>query len=175
MREGWIQNDEGGRMMISSWWGVLITDRLTDKRTFVNVDTENYCIEPPHTRAQFMPIWNQTACELLILLIQYNILLDVTLDPAISLVNISGRETSQYMKKLRSSPSELFLVIRLCQKWQKRKNREKAGFWGNCGYISKGPQSSASSLDLFGQGEQLSEIFEVFLRLEGLNQTSWKA
>ena len=33
-----------------------------------------------------------------------------------------------------------------------------------------GPQSSASSLDLFGQGEQLSEIFEVFLRLEGLNQ-----
>ena len=94
MREGWIQNDEGGRMMISSWWGVLITDRLTDKRTFVNVDTENYCIEPPHTRAQFMPIWNQTACELLILLIQYNILLDVTLDSAISLVNISDRESS---------------------------------------------------------------------------------
>ena len=27
-----------------------------------------------------------------------------------------------------------------------------------------------SSLDLFGQGEQFSEIFEVFLRLEGLNQ-----
>ena len=33
-----------------------------------------------------------------------------------------------------------------------------------------GPQSSASSLDLFGQGKQFSEIFEVFLRLEGLNQ-----
>ena len=130
MREGWIQNDEGGRMMISSWWGVLITDRLTDKRTFVNVDTENYCIEPPHTRAQFMPIWNQTACELLILLIQYNILLDVTLDPAISLVNISGRETSQYMKKLRSSPSELFLVIRVCQKCQKCKNSENKVFEG---------------------------------------------
>jgi hypothetical protein len=33
-----------------------------------------------------------------------------------------------------------------------------------------GPQSSASSLDLFGQGKQFSEIFELFLRLEGLNQ-----
>ena len=33
-----------------------------------------------------------------------------------------------------------------------------------------GPQSSVSSLDLFGQGEQFSEIFEVFLRLEGLNK-----
>ena len=33
-----------------------------------------------------------------------------------------------------------------------------------------GPRSSASSLDLFGQGKQFSEIFEVFLRLEGLNQ-----
>ena len=32
------------------------------------------------------------------------------------------------------------------------------------------PRSSASSLDLFGQGKQFSEIFEVFLRLEGLNQ-----
>ena len=32
------------------------------------------------------------------------------------------------------------------------------------------PQSSASSLDLFGQGKQFSEIFEVFLKLEGLNQ-----
>ena len=36
--------------------------------------------------------------------------------------------------------------------------------------IFSGPRSSASSLDLFGQGEQFSEIFEVFLRLEGLNQ-----
>ena len=33
-----------------------------------------------------------------------------------------------------------------------------------------GLQSSASSLDLFGQGKQFNEIFEVFLRLEGLNQ-----
>ena len=33
-----------------------------------------------------------------------------------------------------------------------------------------GPQSSAPSLDLFGQVEQFSEIFEVFLRLEGLNK-----
>ena len=33
-----------------------------------------------------------------------------------------------------------------------------------------GPQSSVSSLDLFGQGEQFSEIFETFLSLEGLNQ-----
>ena len=140
------------------------------------------------------------------------------------------------MKKLRSSPSEHFLVIRVCQKCQKCKISEKPGFWRNCGYISKtvrsifmifwlktpltinkrraknffqnflpflrndqlcknwnfsktrffyffeiqnlscqrpkfsGPQSSASSLDLFGQGKQFSEIFEVFLRLEGLNQ-----
>ena len=36
--------------------------------------------------------------------------------------------------------------------------------------IFSGPQSSASSLDLFGQGKQFSENFEVFLRLEGLNQ-----
>ena len=36
--------------------------------------------------------------------------------------------------------------------------------------IFSGPQSPASSLDLFGQGKQFSEIFEVFLRLEGLNQ-----
>ena len=36
--------------------------------------------------------------------------------------------------------------------------------------IFSGPRSSASSLDLFGQGKQFSEIFEVFLRLEGLNQ-----
>ena len=43
----------------------------------------------------------------------------------------------QYMKKLRSSPSEHFLVIRVCQKCQKCKNSEKPGFWGNCGYISK--------------------------------------
>ena len=35
---------------------------------------------------------------------------------------------------------------------------------------SSGPQSSASSLDLFGQGKQFGEIFEVSLRLEGLNQ-----
>ena len=33
------------------------------------------------------------------------------------------------------------------------------------------PQSSESSLDLFGQGNQFSEI-EVFLMLEGLNQTA---
>ena len=43
----------------------------------------------------------------------------------------------QYMKKLRSSPSEQFLVIRVCQKWQKCKISEKPGFWRNCGYISK--------------------------------------
>ena len=43
----------------------------------------------------------------------------------------------QYMKKLRSSPSEHFLVIRVCQKWQKCKISEKTGFWRNCGYISK--------------------------------------
>ena len=43
----------------------------------------------------------------------------------------------QYMEKLRSSPSEHFLVIRVCQKWQKCKNSEKPGFSGNCGYISK--------------------------------------
>ena len=42
----------------------------------------------------------------------------------------------QYMEKLRSSPSEHFLVIRVCQKWQKCKNSEKPGFSGNCGYIS---------------------------------------
>ena len=42
-----------------------------------------------------------------------------------------------YMKKLRSSSSEQFLVIRVCQKCQKCKNSEKLGFWGNCGYISK--------------------------------------
>ena len=46
------------------------------------------------TRAQFMPIWNWRACKLLLLLIQNNFLLDVTLNPAISLVNITGRETS---------------------------------------------------------------------------------
>ena len=28
--EGWMKNDEGWRMMISSCWGVLITDRLMD-------------------------------------------------------------------------------------------------------------------------------------------------
>ena len=43
----------------------------------------------------------------------------------------------QYMKKLRSSPLEHFLVIRVCQKCRKCKNSEKPGFWGNCGYISK--------------------------------------
>ena len=43
----------------------------------------------------------------------------------------------QYMKKLRSSPSEHFLVIRVCQKCQKCKISEKPGFWRNCGYISK--------------------------------------
>ena len=43
----------------------------------------------------------------------------------------------QYMKKLRCSPLEHFLVIRVCQKCQKCKNREKPDFWGNCGYISK--------------------------------------
>ena len=43
----------------------------------------------------------------------------------------------QYMKKFRSSPSEYFLVIRVCQKWQKCKISEKPGFWRNCGYISK--------------------------------------
>ena len=42
-----------------------------------------------------------------------------------------------YMKKLRSSPSEHFLVSRVCQKWQKCKISEKPGFWRNCGYISK--------------------------------------
>ena len=42
----------------------------------------------------------------------------------------------QYMEKLRSSPSEHFLVIRVCQKWRKCKNSEKPGFSGNCGYIS---------------------------------------
>ena len=36
--------------------------------------------------------------------------------------------------------------------------------------IFSGPQSSVSSLDLCGQGEQFSEISEVFLRLEGLNK-----
>ena len=34
----------------------------------------------------------------------------------------------QYMKKLRSSPSEHFLVIRVCQKCQKCENSEKPGF-----------------------------------------------
>ena len=34
----------------------------------------------------------------------------------------------QYMKKLRSSSSEQFLVIRVCQKCQKCKNSEKLGF-----------------------------------------------
>ena len=43
----------------------------------------------------------------------------------------------QYMKKLRSSPSEHFLVIRVCQKCQKCKISEKPGFWRNYGYISK--------------------------------------
>ena len=43
----------------------------------------------------------------------------------------------QYMKKLRSSPSEHFLVSRVCQKCQKCKISEKPGFWRNCGYISK--------------------------------------
>ena len=43
----------------------------------------------------------------------------------------------QYMKKLRSSHSEHFLVIRVCQKCQKCENSEKPGFWGNFGYISK--------------------------------------
>ena len=43
----------------------------------------------------------------------------------------------QYMKKLRSSSLEHFLVIRVCQKCQKCKIREKPGFWSNCGYISK--------------------------------------
>ena len=43
----------------------------------------------------------------------------------------------QYMKKLRSSSLEHFLVIRVCQKCQKYENSEKPGFWGNCGYISK--------------------------------------
>ena len=44
MKEGWMKNDEGWmkndkrmneewwRMMISSWWGVLHTDRQTDRR-----------------------------------------------------------------------------------------------------------------------------------------------
>ena len=36
--------------------------------------------------------------------------------------------------------------------------------------LFSGPRSSVSSLDLFGQGEQFHEIFEVFLRLEGLNK-----
>ena len=43
----------------------------------------------------------------------------------------------EYMKNLRSSPSEHFLVIMVCQKRQKCKNSEKPGFWGNCGYFSK--------------------------------------
>ena len=33
-----------------------------------------------------------------------------------------------------------------------------------------GPQSSVSSLDLFGQGKKFGEIFGVFLRLEDLNK-----
>ena len=36
-----------------------------------------------------------------------------------------------------------------------------------------GPQSLASSSDLFGQGKQFSEIFQVFLRLVGLNQKTY--
>ena len=39
-------------------------------------------------------------------------------------------EGGPYMKKIVISPSEPFLVIRVCQKCQKIKKHEKPGFWG---------------------------------------------
>ena len=46
MKEGWMKNDEGWikkiewwRMMISSYWEVLVTDKLTIGQSFVNVES----------------------------------------------------------------------------------------------------------------------------------------
>ena len=64
------------------------------------------------------------------------------------------RPTLQKLKFLKNPFFHFFEIQNLRSQWP----------------IFSGPRSSASSLDLFGQGEQSIEIFEVFLRLEGLNQ-----
>ena len=61
MKEGWLKNDEGWMknelwgMMISSYWGVLVTDRITDIcECRVAFATEN--VFPPFTLKQINEI-----------------------------------------------------------------------------------------------------------------------
>ena len=83
-----------------------------------------------------------------------------------------------YMEKMISSPSEPFLVIRVCQKCQKTKKHEKTDFWGNFGYISKMVKSifmifwdKTPLSNTWRLGKKISPKLASFLRKNQLYKT----